>query len=81
MQNINTKIKINTKIEPTESAGVTKKGRYHGYIQEMKTFENSLTFFNQMLDKALKNPNDSNINELEKYTEQLPFSEKSKGPQ
>ncbi|QEY51068.1 hypothetical protein [Legionella longbeachae] len=71
------KVTINT--ENTEIKN--KKGRYDTYIQEMKTYESNLTFFNQLLDKALKNPNDNNMSELEKYTEQLPFSDKPKGPE
>ncbi|VEB34729.1 Uncharacterised protein [Legionella sainthelensi] len=66
---------------PIEDTEIKKKGRYEDFIKEMKTFENSLTFFNQLLDKALKTPNDTNINELEKYKEQLSFSDKPKGPQ
>ncbi|KTD10719.1 hypothetical protein Lgra_1685 [Legionella gratiana] len=74
-------MKKTTEVYSTQDENKKEEDRYHDCIQKMKFLENNLTFFNQLLDKALKNPNDTNINELEKYTEQLPFSDKSKGPQ
>ncbi|KTC82996.1 hypothetical protein [Legionella cincinnatiensis] len=62
---------------PVSTETKKEKGRYEGYIKEMKTFENRLAFFNQILDKALKNPNDKNLKELQECTENLPFSHQS----
>lgn len=55
-----------------------ESGHYADYIKEMKHFENNLTFFTQLLDKALKTPNADILSELEKHTEQLPFTNKTK---
>ncbi len=65
-------MKKTTKTNATESTEIKKeKGRYNNYIQEMKSYESNLTFFNRLLDKTLKNPNDKNINELNGCLEEL----------
>ncbi|ARB91736.1 hypothetical protein [Legionella longbeachae] len=65
-------------IDTPLSTGTKKEnGRYECFIKEMKTFENRLDFFNQKLDKALKNPNSKNLIELQECTENLPLSHKS----
>ncbi|KTD65211.1 hypothetical protein Lsan_0886 [Legionella santicrucis] len=65
---------------PTSTETKKEKGRYEDLIKEMKTFENRLAFFNQKLDKALKNPNDQSLKELQEWTENLPFSHQCPRP-
>ncbi|WP_115704068.1 hypothetical protein [Legionella sainthelensi] len=65
---------VNKIDNPISTETKKEKGRYEDFIKEMKTFENRLGFFNQMLDKALKNPDSKNLKELQECTESLPFS-------
>lgn len=69
--------KVNEIDIPISTETKKEKGRYEDLIKEMKTFENNLTFFNQLLDKALKNPNNKNLKELQECTESLPLSHQS----
>lgn len=65
-----------TENDPTKNTEINKEqGRYSEYIKNMKVMENNLTFFNQLLDKALKNPNTKTVTELQQYTENLPLSD------
>ena len=69
----NTEIK--TEIDASKGPEIKKeKGRYEDYIKNMKSLKKNLTFFNDLIEKNIKNPNDENLKELQSYVEHLPLS-------